>query len=87
MMPKRTVPFGSPLLSNPIHNHEEITDAFGTEHLDAGVAEILQTLEQRAGGQMAAYVHYATPLVQTGYTVQRLLLEHIHFPLEAGILP
>ena len=36
---------------------------------------------------MTANMYYAAALIQTGYAVQSLLFEHIHLPLESGILP
>ena len=77
----------SPIARNAVHDAEQVRHCLSPEHLDSGVAEILQTLEQGAGGKMTAYMHYAAALVQAGYAVKGLLLEHIHLPLETRIIP
>ena len=47
-----------------LENLEQFGLCFGTEHANACFAEIGYALEERTGGQVAAYMQDATTLVQ-----------------------
>ena len=57
---------------------EQLLHGLGPQHGDAQLLEIGQSLEERCGCQVAAYVQYATPFVESGNASVDLLAQDIH---------
>ena len=65
-----------------IQNAEKVFHRFGTKHVDAGFLEVRNTLEHRGVGQVSAHMKDASAFVQKIDTIDDLLAEDFHFPVE-----
>ena len=57
---------------------EQLLHGLGPQHGDAQLLEVGQSLEERCGCHVAAYVQYATSFVESGNAPIDLLAQDIH---------
>ena len=65
-----------------IQNAEQVLYRFGTEHSKTGFLEVGDALEHRRIGQVSAHMKDAPAFVQQIDTINDLLAEDFHFPVE-----
>ena len=70
------------LLFYLLEDGKEFFYCLGAEHGDAQLLEVGQSLEEGGGGQVTAYVEYATMFVEAGYALVHLVAQDIHALVE-----